>query len=136
MSRLPEQRAWDTFSGGYNRSELKLFRVENMCVDGMADIIGLNRRGVTFWLESKALDKWPERHTTFPLKDVFEPGQIPFLRQWKWWKGHAYVLLRIDTEFILLDPDLELKEMTAVALLSSAIISGKLAIYSHLERLE
>lgn len=136
MSRLPEQRAWDTFSGGIDQAALKLFRVENMCVDGMSDVVGITRAGVVFWMENKALLEWPARAATLPLADVFEPGQIPFMRQWKWWNGHAFVLLRVGTNYWLLDPDLDLKEMTASSLRNTAIIEGKRSIYSYLERLE
>ncbi len=102
----------------------------------MSDVVGITKRGVVFWVENKALAKWPERHTTYPLKDAFEPGQIPFMRQWKWWKGHAFVLLRVDKDYYLLDPVMDLKEMTALELIHAAIKVGKIAIVEHLERLE
>lgn len=107
-----------------------------MCVDGMSDVIGQNRRGVVFWIENKALPEWPARHTTFPLVDSFEPGQIPFMRQWKWWNGHAFVLLRVGLDFLLLDPNMDLKAMTALELIHGATRQGKLAICEYLERLE
>jgi len=136
MSRLPEQKSWDTFSGGSNGWALKCMRVENMCVDGMSDVIGINKAGVVFWIENKALAAWPGRHTTFPLADAFEPGQIPFMRQWKWWRGHAFVLLRVGIDYYLLDPDMDLKTMTALQLIQGALLAGKQAIYHHLESLE
>ena len=135
MSRLPEQKAWDNFSGTVPLTKLKLFRVENMCVDGMSDVLGINRKGTVFWIENKAIPEWPPRPTTCPLKDAFEPGQIPFMRQWKWWGGNAFVLLRVNVEFVLLDPDADLRSMNAMELLTGAISKGKRSIYEHLESL-
>jgi hypothetical protein len=131
VARLPEQRAWDTFSRDVG--ETLTFRVENMCVDGMSDVIGINRQGTVFWLENKALAGWPALSTTFPLRDVFEPGQIPFMRQWRWWKGHAYVLLRVGLDYYLLDPRMDLKEMTAMEIIDGAIHIGKRTIQNYLE---
>jgi hypothetical protein len=136
MSRLPEQRAWDSFSCDIDPAKLKLFRVENQCVDGMCDVIGINRAGVSFWLENKALADWPAKSKTYPLLGAFEPGQVPFMRQWKWWNGRAFVLLRVSKEYYLLDPDLELKAMTADQLVTTAIAIGKKPIYHLLESLE
>jgi hypothetical protein len=99
----------------------------------MSDVIGINRRGTVFWIENKALAEWPARSTTLPLRDAFEPGQIPFMRQWKWWKGHAYVLLRVGIDYYLLDPCMDLKEMTALELIHGATLVGKTAIQNHLE---
>ena len=106
-----------------------------MCVDGMSDVIGINRRGTVFWIENKAIECWPAKYATCPLKDVFEPGQLPFMRKWKWWKGHAFVLLRVGVDYLLLDPDMDLKAMVASELIGGAIISGRLAIYDYLESL-
>lgn len=136
MSRLPEQRSWDSFRGIVDGSRLKVFRVENMCVDGMSDVVGINRSGVVFWCENKAIEEWPAKPGTFPLRDAFEPGQIPFMRQWKWWKGHAFVLLRVKIDYYLLDPNFNLHQMTALELINSAILVGRRAICEHLERLK
>jgi hypothetical protein len=102
----------------------------------MSDVVGINRAGVVFWCENKAIEQWPAMSSTYPLRDAFEPGQIPFMRQWKWWKGHAFVLLRVKLDYYLLDPDLDLNKMTALALIESAIVSGRRAICEHLERLK
>ncbi len=108
-------------------------RVENQCVDGMSDVIGINRQGTVFWIENKALADWPRKADTFPLRDAFEPGQIPFMRQWRWWKGHAYVLLRVGLDYYLLDPTMDLKGMTATELIMGSILTGKQAIQNYLE---
>ena len=76
-----EQRLWNNFHD-IARGSLNMHRIENMISDGMADIIGINRIGTAFWLELKALDKWPARDSTCPLKGKFEKGQLPFLREW------------------------------------------------------
>lgn len=136
MSRLPEQRSWDSLRKIVDGTRLKLFRVENQCVDGMSDLVGINRRGVVFWCENKAIECWPAMSSTYPLRDAFEPGQIPFMRQWKWWKGHAFVLLRVKLDYYLLDPNMDLDGMTALELIHGSIKSGRRAILEHLERLE
>jgi penicillin-binding protein-related factor A (putative recombinase) len=136
MARLPEQRAWDALKGAINPWNLLLHRVENMCVDGMSDVIGINQKGVVFWVENKALADWPARSSTLPLADAFEPGQLPFMRQWKHWKGHAFVLLRVDKHFLLLDPTQPLNKMCATDLVVSAIVTGKQSVCEYLESLE
>jgi len=136
MARLPEQRAWDALKRAINPWELLLHRVENMCVDGMSDVIGINKRGVVFWIENKALADWPSRATTCPLGDSFEPGQLPFMREWKYWKGHAFVLLRVGTDFLLLDPTQPLDKMNSADLIISAIVAGKQSVCLHLESLK
>jgi len=136
LSRLPEQRAWDSFRGIIDGSTLNVCRVENACMEGMPDVVGINRRGVVFWCENKAIDGWPERSSTFPLNDAFEPGQLPFMRKWKWWNGHAFVLLRVKIDYYLLDPNMDLNKMTALQLIHSSIKTGRRAICEHLERLE
>lgn len=135
MARLPEQRAWDAFRGAINPWDLLLHRVENMCVDGMSDVVGINQNGTAFWIENKALPDWPARLDTFPLRDAFEPGQLPFLRQWKHWKGNGFVLLRVDKEFLLLDPVLPLDKMCAVLIINNAIVVGKKKVCEYLENL-
>ncbi len=135
MARLPEQRAWDTIRDAVDPWKVKLFRVENPCVDGMSDVIGINKRKTVFWVENKALAQWPARHTTCPMNDVFEPGQLPFMRQWKHWGGHAFVLLRVDKEFILLDPVDDLVNMQRQHIPAYAIAIGKANVCRHLEEL-
>lgn len=134
-NRKPEQLAWDNFSGSVPPAVLKLWRVENLCVTGMSDVIGINSRGGVFWLENKALDDWPARSSTHPLRDSFEKGQLPFLRQWKWWQGNAFVLLRVGVDFYLLDPEDKIEEMTKGQLIASSLAVGKVAIYNLLEEL-
>lgn len=136
MSRKPEQLAWDNFSGAAPKASIKFHRVENLCVTGMSDVIGINMRGTVFWIENKAISAWPVRPTTKPVSGIFERGQLPFLRQWKWWRGHAFVLLRVGVSFYLIDPEPPIEEQTAAELLAGAVIAvGKPAIYEHLERL-
>jgi hypothetical protein len=136
MARLPEQRAWDAFSAAINPWDLKLFRVENQCVDGMSDVIGINKKGVVFWCENKALADWPAKDVTYPLRDAFEPGQLPFLRQWIHWRGHGFVLLRVKTEFMLLDPRLYLDKSTRIELINNCIVFGKKTVSEYLENLD
>lgn len=136
MARLPEQRAWDTLRNAINPWDLKLFRVENQCVDGMSDVLGINKKGVVFWCENKALSEWPAKLGTPVLKDHFEPGQLPFLRQWIHWKGHGFVLLRVATEFYLLNPKLPLDALGYTDLKRSAIVTGKKNVTDYLENLD
>jgi hypothetical protein len=136
MARLPEQKAWDNFRDFINPWELLLHRVENVCGNGMSDVVGINKNKVVFWIENKAIAHWPARDGTRPMVDAFEPGQIPFMRQWKHWGGNAFVLLRVGTDFLLLDPVLPLTEMIKAHLIDSAVATGKKHICEHLESLK
>lgn len=101
----------------------------------MPDVIGQNRNGTTFWIENKALLDWPKRPGTHPLNGKFEPGQLPWLRNWVQWGGHAFVLLRVVNTHYLLSPVHELGKMTRIELVESRIIMGKQAIVNHIEGL-
>jgi hypothetical protein len=138
MSKLKEQRAWDAFKSGI--TTLHFWRVENQVVSGMADVNGINLSGREFWLELKALDDWPARASTLPLKGAFEKGQIPFLKEKASWRGIGYVLLRVKTQFYLLDPKPraglpELVDATKYDIIKNAVCEGKQQIINHLERL-
>jgi len=102
----------------------------------MPDTIGQNRNGTMFWLENKYLEDWPKRASTFPLRGKFKRGQLGFARQCRDWKGHAFVLIRVANDFILLNPSHPLDSMTKDELLSMAtLIIGKEPIVSYLEKL-
>jgi penicillin-binding protein-related factor A (putative recombinase) len=136
---LREKKAWKNFLDSADSSKLKFKRIENIIGDGMSDVIGMNRRGSVFWLENKALESWPARSTTLPLKGVFEPGQIPFMREWCQWGGNAFVLLRVgfekDNEFYLISPNpYDPRDMDKEAILNLSII-GKVSIRKYLEEL-
>jgi hypothetical protein len=140
MSRLKEQRAWDSLRDK-NLGRLLLKRVENTAGDPLADVIGQNRKGTAFWLELKALDKWPARATTQPLKGKFEPGQIPFAKEWNYWGGFAFVLLRVGvTEWFLLWPrdprQPEIADMTSKEIREWCAASGLHNIIEFLEEIE
>ncbi|USN16402.1 putative nuclease [Luteibacter phage vB_LflM-Pluto] len=111
-------------------------RIENLAGDGTPDVKSINRNGVSFWIENKAIDGWPKRPGTAPLRDKFEPGQLPYLRQWRQWGGKSFVLLRVDKEFFLLDPSLNLPSMTSEQIIASAIVIGKEPVIKYLENLE
>lgn len=125
--RKPEQKVWDTFKR-HIVGVLKAYRIENEVGEAMPDVIAENRKGTSFWLELKALKAWPARSTTFPLKDKFQPGQIGWSRDWKSWKGFAFVLVRVETtgEWLLLNTDHDLAFMTKAELLSEATIKYSL----------
>lgn len=136
MARTKEQRAWDNFSGSIDRRRIRPLRVENLVGDGTPDVICINRQGSAFWIENKALDAWPKRDTTYPLKGAFEPGQLPFAREWTDWRGWAFVLLRVAVkDWLLLDPMQPLEELTRFELESNAIRIGRDAIMKYLEEL-
>jgi hypothetical protein len=136
MSRLKEQKAWDTFKTNVN-GRINFKRVENQIVDGMSDLVGINRFGVSFWIELKALEGWPKRSGTKPLARAFERGQVSFLKEWKTWKGLAFVLLRVGDEWLLLDPKppVDLVDMNTDKLRISALSTGLQAIIIYLENL-
>jgi penicillin-binding protein-related factor A (putative recombinase) len=136
MSRLPEQRAWDTLRAAVNPWDLLLHRIENQVMEGTPDVIAITKKnGTVFWIENKALNDWPARKTTCPLADSFEPGQLPFMRQWKHWKGIAFVLLRVDKEFFLLDPVLPLDKMVTTDIIANALVIGKKKVCEYIESL-
>lgn len=131
-----EQKLWSNFRD-YSIGLLNMHRIENMIAEGMADVIAINREGAVFWLELKALDKWPARATTCPLKGKFEKGQLPFLRQWRSWKGHSFVLLRVGLDYFLLDPRLDLDKLTKDGLVElAAFVKGRAEVREYLEDLE
>lgn len=103
MAKKKEQLAWENFAKHIN-GRLNCKRVENQINDGMSDVTGINRNGTAFWIENKALEAWPKRASTQPLRGVFEPGQIPFLKEWRSWGGRSFVLLRVGKEYLLLNP--------------------------------
>lgn len=133
MARLKEQRAWDNFKLALKAREINVRRVENQIGEGMSDVIGINRHRWVFWLENKALDSWPVRSSTLPLLGAFEPGQVPFMRNWCEWGGNAFVLLRVDKEFYLLNPKLQLTALTKDELIGTAVVIGKKHIVDFLE---
>jgi hypothetical protein len=106
MSRLREQRVWDTFKRHSDYTDIRCWRVENQHCDGMGDILGINLKGTVFFAEMKSLDEWPVRPTTPPLRGAFEPGQIPFLKEWDNYGGNSFILLRVmkGDEWLLLRP--------------------------------
>lgn len=146
MSRLKEQRAWDVFSDNA-QGRLQLHRVENSIGQSMPDLIGINRRGGAFWAELKALEDWPKRAATKPLARAFEPGQIPFAKQWIGWRGNSYVILRVGAkEWYLLWPKpwaagaifetaftKELVDLTTAELKQVAVAEGLESIIDYLE---
>jgi hypothetical protein len=141
MSRLKEQKAWDVFKSHTDYNEhLRLWRVENSCCDGMCDVYGLNDFSTSFWIENKALDAWPKRATTLPLRAVFEPGQIPFMKEVRHYGGYSFVLLRVGSdEWYLLNPKnyyKELVDMTRDEIESHAVAVGLGKIIVMLEQLQ
>lgn len=111
-------------------------RIENSVAEAMPDTIIQNRNGSMIWVENKYLEDWPVRETTLPLRNSFERGQLGFLRQSRDWKGHAFVLIRVKDDFILLNPSHPLQEMTKGEIMSmAALVVGKDNIIRYLEQL-
>lgn len=135
--RKPEQKAWDRLKSAIE-SRLKAHRVENLLGNGMSDVVGINRSGAVFWLELKAVASWPAKGSTAPLKSKFEPGQVPFMKEWNCWNGSAFVLLRVGTvEWFLIDPTkIDPRELNRVELVNSAVSIGLENIICYLESLE
>jgi hypothetical protein len=154
VARLPEQRSWDTFSKSIDGSRLKFKRVENLCDDGMPDVVCLNKFACQFWIENKAIEDWPARFSTPVLSSAFERGQLGWGRAWNWFGGNSFVLLRIIAEttrgglvgrprnddpglsYYLLDPCLKLDELNRTELVSTAIMTGKKEIQEYLYNLK
>jgi hypothetical protein len=137
MSRTKEQKAWDSFSGSIDQKKLKALRIENLYSgESMPDVLCISRKGTVFWIENKALEAWPARATTAPMKNSFEAGQLTFGRMWKFWGGNSFVLLRVGKDqYILLNPDLPLNSMTQEEIIKSTIYLGKDVILNYLESL-
>lgn len=138
MSRTPEQRSWDNFKTALTPSFIRAVRIENQAGDGTPDVILQNFCSTVFWIENKALPAWPARADTLPLANAFEPGQMPFLRSWCQWGGHAFVLLRVGTMHYLLDPICkagDLRDLTREQLVANAVRGGKHSIAEYLEHL-
>jgi hypothetical protein len=137
MSRTLEQKSWDSFSGAIDPRKIKAIRIENLYNgDGMPDVLCINRRGTVFWIENKAIEEWPKRESTFPMKNSFEPGQLTFGRMWKFWGGLSFVLLRVGkSQYIILDPDLPLDSLTQHELITQSYFLGKDVIMNYLESL-
>jgi len=133
MALAKEQRAFATVKES-SLGRLNMKRIENSITAGMPDVILINRKGTVVWLELKALDEWPKRATTAPLKGKFEKGQLAFMREWRSWKGHSFCLLRVGTVYYLLDPRSQLDELSTQQLTEMAVV-GKDAVIGHLEDL-
>ena len=116
---------------------IRVYMIENMVSDGMADSICINRQGGVFWIEFKA-DNWPKRPTTIPLKRSFEKGQIPFLKEWQSWHGKSFVMICFDDEFYLLNPNAkkDLREATKAEIVEEAVCIGLEPIIKYLESIE
>jgi hypothetical protein len=138
MTRQREQKSWDTFSKAFDPRQVKPYRIENLYSgDGMPDVLLINRSGTVFWIENKAIEYWPARSTTLPLRNSFEPGQLGFQRQWREWHGIAFTLLRVGLDYYLLDPDEPLDKMTRAELIERATVcAGKTEIATYLELLK
>lgn len=131
-----ESAAWSNFDGSIDKGRLLTHRVENMEGNGTPDVIMKNNYGTVIWCENKALEVWPKRPTTCPLKHSFERGQLGWMREWKFKNGHAFCLLRVeDKEFYLLDPAWRIEEKTRAELLSLATATGKTQIIEFLYEL-
>jgi hypothetical protein len=126
MAKNKEQLAWESFSKDVDPREIKYHRIENLVGNGMPDVIAVNRKEVTFFIENKALHGWPKRERTVPLLNAFERGQLPFMREWISKGGKAFVLLRVGSgEYLLLNPVDPLENMTRTDLILMSFADGK-----------
>ena len=132
-----ETKARDAFR---SRAEgkINIELIENQQSSSTPDAICINRRGSVFWLEFKALDKWPVKAATCPLKNSFERGQIPKLKEWVSWNGLAFVLLKVSDEFYLLHPksDVDLTMMTQENISIFCVASGLGNVVTYLENIQ
>lgn len=136
MAKLKEQRAFITLKDS-SVGVLNLKRIETSTTSGMPDVKGINRKGASFWIEMKALDEWPKRESTCPLKGAFEKGQLSFLCEWISWKGRSFVVLRVGVEYHLFRPRLDLERLTKAELLdpSVCLATGKKEVIEYLKEL-
>lgn len=133
-----ETNAWSSFNKRC-LGRIRFWRVENQLTSGMSDAIGINPRGVVFWIETKALEEWPKRDSTIPLRSSFEKGQIPFLKEWISNNGNGFVLLKAEKEWFLLNPIGrkfgDLVELTQAQIRYDAVMTGVDQIVNYLESL-
>lgn len=94
--RKPEQWLWDALRlNALKDKRVYLERVENMCVDGMPDVLAL-ADGVTSFVELKAQVAWPMRDNTAVLgDDGLNPSQINWHLNWTKHGGNSYVLVGV-----------------------------------------
>lgn len=122
MAKFKEQLMWDRLKEAA-QGILQMDRVENQCRESMPDVNGINRNGVDFWLELKALHVWPKRATTCPLKGAFQKGQIAWGLARNSWGGQSFVLLRVGKDWLLMYPWREMEEATQAQLRACAIVT-------------
>lgn len=111
MAKLKEQRAYKNLQDNA-LGILNCKRIENQNGSGMSDFVVQSHYGFDIWLEIKAMDALPVRDTTLPLRGHFEKGQLAFLREKISWGGHGFVALRVDRDWWLFDPTIELELVT------------------------
>jgi hypothetical protein len=130
-----EDKAWSAFAKYIDSAKLKKERLETN-VERFPDVIMQNRNGAVILIENKHINVWPKRESTAPLHDAFEPGQLPFLTNWRQWEGNAYVLLHVgegQREILLLPASYMLDRMTTVELHDHAAAQGRKTILIYLE---
>ncbi|WGN90700.1 hypothetical protein [Burkholderia phage vB_BglM_WTB] len=139
MARTKEQALWDGLKTAAV-GRLLMHRIENTTRASMSDVIGTNHKGVSFWLELKALHEWPKRASTPALRGAFESGQLGFLREWRSWKGKGFVVLKVGSghvaEWLLLSPAVALDKLTTAELRSLSFVSSKEDLIKFLENLD
>lgn len=137
MARTKEQLSWDNFSEHIDPRKILAQQTELLYSgESWPDVLCINWLGTVFLIENKALHSWPKRGSTFPLRDAFEPGQINTMRKWKFKKGNAFVLLRVENEFYLMDPSYNLDALNREDLLRLAVCIGRAKIILHLSDLQ
>lgn len=116
---------------------LKVELIENQASDATSDSMCINRKGTAFWIEFKALEEWPVRNSTLPLRKAFRPGQVPFMKAWKSWNGKAFVVLKVEKDWLLLDPKsstgFDLVDLNKIEIKNENIAYGLAQIIEHLE---
>jgi hypothetical protein len=73
MARHKEQKLYDRFKDRAT-GRLLFHRIENLMMNGMSDMIVQNKKGVTAWVENKAIEAWPVRANTVALRNAFQRG--------------------------------------------------------------
>lgn len=95
MGKKETQRVVNKFIDE-TQKKLKIHKIENIG-QAMPDLVCMNRKATTFWLEAKHLEALPKREGTCPLKGKFEKGQQGWGRAWNSWGGFHFVLLRVNS---------------------------------------
>ena len=131
-ARTPEQKLYDRFRA-HSIGRLHLERIENVVGAGIPDIHASN--GVMeMWIELKQIDSFPVRPTTLVLDQCIRSTQKAWMNHWTSRGCTAFVLVKIDSEYYLVN-GAKCWELTNEVFIDSCLAIGMEKIVQHLKAL-